>query len=167
MALATTGERVVVVSPPADCDFSGVWEVVDERPLDDGDSHLRLRRGNSYIEARRSSVRAAMAEARDLAAVTAEKMRCLEIAAREYGKHSGPSSSPLERDSFSRDLRVAALKFARAYYAEARELGLIPEYERVVPRCPACNRFRVTSDGDNYDARCICGNVNASKAVRP
>jgi hypothetical protein len=131
VTLAATGERVIVVSPPPDCDFDGVWEVVGERALDDGDSHLNLRQGNSYIGARRSNVRSATAETRDLAAETAEKMRLLEGAAREYGKHSGPGSSPSERDAFSRDLRVAALRFARAYYAEARELGLIPEYERV------------------------------------
>jgi hypothetical protein len=120
-------ERVVIVTPPPDCDFGGVWEVVDEHPCNDGDNHLRLRQGNSYIGAFRSHVRAALT---DFAAETAEKMRCLEIAGREYGKHSGPGSTPLERGAFSRDLRTAALRFARAYYAEARELGLIPEYER-------------------------------------
>ena len=62
---------------------------------------------------------------------TEQMERALETAGREYGKHSGPSSDESERRTFARDLRVAALRYARAYYAEARELGLIPEYERV------------------------------------
>lgn len=62
---------------------------------------------------------------------TQEAAKALETAGREYGKHSGPRSTELERDAFSRDLRVAALRYARAYQAEARELGLVPEYERV------------------------------------
>ena len=56
--------------------------------------------------------------------------KSLEVSAREYAKHSGPSSTEDEREAFARDLRSAALRYARAYYAEARELGLIPEYER-------------------------------------
>ena len=61
-----------------------------------------------------------------------EKMgEALEHAGREFGKHSGPRSDERERATFGRDLRVAALRYARAYYAEAREYGLIPEYERV------------------------------------
>ena len=52
----------------------------------------------------------------------------LEASAREFTKHSGPSSTDKEREAFSRDLRSAALRFARAYYAEAREYGLIPEH---------------------------------------
>lgn len=62
---------------------------------------------------------------------TASAARALETAAREFGKHSGPQSTELERDAFSRDLRTAAIRYARAYVDEARELGLIPEYERV------------------------------------
>jgi len=54
-----------------------------------------------------------------------------EFAAREFAKHSGPRSTGVEREAFGRDLRTAALRYARAYYDEARELGLIPEYERV------------------------------------
>jgi len=57
-----------------------------------------------------------------------EKMaEALETAAREYGKHSGPESTVHERTAFSRDLRAAAMRYARAYYSEAREFGLIPE----------------------------------------
>jgi hypothetical protein len=58
---------------------------------------------------------------------TEKQERALETAAREYGKHSGPASDESERRTFARDLRMTALRFARAYYAEARELGLIPE----------------------------------------
>jgi hypothetical protein len=65
-----------------------------------------------------------------------EKMEdVLRSAAREFAKHSGPQSDERERATFFRDLRTAALRFARAYYAEARELGLIPESERT--KCPA------------------------------
>lgn len=62
---------------------------------------------------------------------TAKAGEAMEVAAREFAKHSGPSSTAEEREVFSRDLRAAALRYARAYYAEARDLGLIPEYERV------------------------------------
>lgn len=53
----------------------------------------------------------------------------LEIVAATYGKHSGPTSDEKERRTFASDLHRAALRYARAYYMEARELGLIPEYE--------------------------------------
>ncbi len=67
-----------------------------------------------------------------------EKMaEALESAARAYGRHSGPDSNHHERSVFGRDLRIAALQFARAYYAEARELGLIPEYETAAINAPA------------------------------
>jgi len=62
---------------------------------------------------------------------TAKAAEALETAGREYGKHSGPTSNQTESEAFGRDLRTAALRYARAYQAEARELGLIPEYERV------------------------------------
>lgn len=62
---------------------------------------------------------------------TAKAAEALENAGREYAKHSGPASDAKEREVFGRDLRAAALRYARAYYAEAKELGLIPEYERV------------------------------------
>jgi hypothetical protein len=62
---------------------------------------------------------------------TAKAGKALETAGREYTKHSGPESDEAEREAFGRDLRSAALHYARAYHAEARELGLIPEYERV------------------------------------
>lgn len=67
---------------------------------------------------------------------TERQERALETAAREYAKHSGPTSDERERGTFSRDLRAAAMRYARAYYAEARELGLIPEYE--LARCRGC-----------------------------
>ena len=60
---------------------------------------------------------------------TAKMAEALDRAAQALGKHSGPSSSSGERDAFARDLHTAALRYARAYYAEARDLGLIPEYE--------------------------------------
>jgi hypothetical protein len=60
---------------------------------------------------------------------TAEMAEALNRAAAEYGRHSGPRSTDRERAVFSHDLQVAALRYARAYYAEARELGLIPEHE--------------------------------------
>ena len=63
--------------------------------------------------------------------VTAKAATAHEFAAREFAKHGGPSSTAEEREVFGRDLRTAALRYARAYYNEARELGLIPEYERV------------------------------------
>lgn len=59
-------ELVVVVQPPPDCDFRGVWTVIGETPRTDGDSHVQLRQGNSYIGTRRSNVRAATSD--DLAA---------------------------------------------------------------------------------------------------
>lgn len=71
-----------------------------------------------------------MANASDATAAASD---ALEKAAREFGKHSGPTSTADEREAFARDLRVAALRYARAYSTEARELGLIPAYERVSP----------------------------------
>lgn len=53
----------------------------------------------------------------------------LETVAATYGKHSGPTSDEKERRTFASDLHRAALRYARAYFKEARELGLIPEYE--------------------------------------
>lgn len=53
----------------------------------------------------------------------------LEKVAATYDKHSGPSSDEKERRTFASDLHKAALRYARAYFKEARELGLIPEYE--------------------------------------
>lgn len=53
----------------------------------------------------------------------------LEKVAATYGKHNGPSSDEKERRIFASDLHRAALRYARTYYMEARELGLIPEYE--------------------------------------
>lgn len=57
--------------------------------------------------------------------------QALEDVAREFGKHSGPhpqvSTNETQRAKLGRDLRTAAMRYARAYYAEARELGLIPE----------------------------------------
>jgi hypothetical protein len=52
-------ERVVLINPPPDCDFGGVWEVLDEIQHKDGNNQLRLRQGNSYIGALRANVRAA------------------------------------------------------------------------------------------------------------
>ncbi len=51
-------ERVTIVTLPPDCDLDGPWEVVEEFPLPGGDSHVRLRQGNSYIGTQRSNVRA-------------------------------------------------------------------------------------------------------------
>lgn len=51
----------------------------------------------------------------------------LESAARAFGRHSGPESTQRERALFGQDLRAAAMRYARAYYAEARVYGLIPE----------------------------------------
>jgi hypothetical protein len=62
---------------------------------------------------------------------TEKQAEALEVAAREYEKHSGPSSTIAERAVFSRDLRTAALRYARAYYAEARDLGLFPTVQDV------------------------------------
>ncbi len=52
-------ERVTIVNPPPDCDLGGAWEVVEEFPLPGGDSHVRLRKGNSYFGTQRSNVRSA------------------------------------------------------------------------------------------------------------
>lgn len=57
----------------------------------------------------------------------------LETVAATYGKHSGPASDEKERRTFAYDLHRAALRYARAYFKEARELGLIPEYEAKKP----------------------------------
>lgn len=80
---------------------------------------------------------------------TEELERALETAGREFGKHSGPQSDERERRTFARDLHIAALRYARAYYAEARELGLIPEYERVA--CRGCG----SPDHKISDAVCV------------
>ena len=56
---------------------------------------------------------------------TAQTMAALEKVAKQYARHSGPNSTASERELFSSDLGVAALRYARAYYAETRELGLI------------------------------------------
>ena len=60
--------------------------------------------------------------------------QALEAVACELGKHSGPhpqvSTNERQRAKLGRALRTAALRYARAYYAEASELGLIPEYEQ-------------------------------------
>lgn len=61
---------------------------------------------------------------------TENKERVLYASACSFARHSGPQSNERERLTFGNDLRTAALRYARAYYAEARELGLIPEYER-------------------------------------
>lgn len=63
---------------------------------------------------------------------TARAAKVLETTAREYGKHSGPESTQDERDAFGRDLHTAALRYARVYYAEARELGLVIHGHNVV-----------------------------------
>lgn len=46
-----------------------------------------------------------------------------------------------------------------------RELAEAMEsIEDAGPRCLGCNRFRPTSDGENYDEKCfVCGHVNAAK----
>jgi hypothetical protein len=62
-----SAERVVIIAPPPDCDVGGSWEVVEEFPLPGGDSHVRLRQGNSYFGTQRSNVRA-------VAAVTASRL---------------------------------------------------------------------------------------------
>jgi hypothetical protein len=58
---------------------------------------------------------------------TIEAGEALESAARAFERHSGPGSTERERSLFGQDLRVAAMRYARAYYAEARAYGLIPE----------------------------------------
>lgn len=66
----------------------------------------------------------------NLSEETEKQEKALQAIARAYAKHSGPQSDERERRTFALDLHSAALRYARAYYAEARELGLIPEYER-------------------------------------
>lgn len=61
---------------------------------------------------------------------TAQAAAALESSARSFTRHTGPDAAEDERAVFSRDLLASALRYARAYYAEAREYGLIPEYER-------------------------------------
>ena len=51
----------------------------------------------------------------------------LESAARQFASNSGPGSAPRQRDLFKRDLQTAALRYSRAYAAQARVLDLIPE----------------------------------------
>jgi len=58
---------------------------------------------------------------------TIEAGESLEVAARAFERHSGPESTARERALFGQDLRAAAMCYARAYYAEARAYGLIPE----------------------------------------
>lgn len=82
-----------------------------------------------------------------LADKTANAAEALETAGREYGRHSGPLSSDTERNAFGRDLRTAALRYARAYYAEARDLGLIPEYERKAPPDACVPDFQIDTLG--------------------
>lgn len=66
----------------------------------------------------------------DLGARTDAMAAALNATARSYIAHSGPNSDERERSLFTRDLHSAALRYARAYYAEAREFGLILERER-------------------------------------
>lgn len=33
------------------------------------------------------------------------------------------------------------------------------------PRCRACSRFRLTSDGENYDTLCVCGHNNGAPKI--
>ena len=65
---------------------------------------------------------------------TAKAAEALEALAQAYGRHSGPASTLDEREAFARDLHAGAMRYARAYYAEARELGLIPAPNAVVGR---------------------------------
>lgn len=58
---------------------------------------------------------------------TMESGDALESAARAFERHSGPASTERERALFGQDLRAAAMRYARAYYAEARAYGLIPQ----------------------------------------
>lgn len=92
---------------------------------------------------------------------TTEKARLLEIAGREYGRHSGPQSDESERVTFARDLHTAALRYARAYYAEARELGLIPEYERV-----GAATSDIISEGRAHDAAMTPGDWTITTGSR-
>lgn len=57
----------------------------------------------------------------------AEQSMALRSAAREFTKHTGPGVTADGLEMFARDLEAAALRYARAYYAQAREFGLIPE----------------------------------------
>ena len=53
--MADLPDRVAIVTSPPDCDLSGPWEVVEEYALPGGDSHVRLRQGNSYFGTQRSN----------------------------------------------------------------------------------------------------------------
>lgn len=88
-----------------------------------------------------------------------EKMaKALEVAGRAYGKHSGPQSDEQERRTFASDLHRAALRYARAYYSEAREFGLIPEYVRVPSKpCGISGMWRGNVEGECENCRCSYG----------
>ena len=99
---------------------------------------------------------------------TAKATRVLEHAARAFGLHSGPQSTDNERDAFGRDLRTAAIRYARAYAAEARELGLIPNVQRVDhdERCDY-NNAALCARGllHDFPVRCTCGVDEALAAL--
>ena len=104
---------------------------------------------------------------RDFAGETAEQKRILAKVGAQYGKHSGPGSDERKRATFLRDLRTAALRYARAYYAEARELGLIPEYERApsaaVLRGLQCIRMHLDDGGHDWRAGTAMVDVVAAR----
>lgn len=53
--------------------------------------------------------------------------RALQTLARRFTAESGPASTAHQREHFAHDLEAGALRYARAYYAHAKTLGLIPE----------------------------------------
>lgn len=72
-----------------------------------------------------------------------------------------------ERD----EARATARVLAHAYETDNRPLPSVVKkalaypvtetpMEKVPWRCVECNRFRLTSDGSNYDAECMCGHVH-------
>lgn len=100
-------ELVVVVTAPPDCDFSGVWEVIEEVLLPGGDSQLRLRQGNSYIGAKRSNVRAAtgsLGPSNDDSPAVQIEMRAAEI----FGRGFAPMTADEMRGYLNHPLQTFA-----------------------------------------------------------
>lgn len=42
-----------------------------------------------------------------------------------------------------------------------RMIGSDAQDDATGPRCAKCNRFKITSDGVNYDPACVCGHRHA------
>lgn len=154
---AASFERVTIITPPTDCDVGGVWEVIEEYPLPGGDSHVRLRQGNSYFGTQRSNVMTA-----------ADKPRADLVALLLAFEASAPGSSSLVingREAAAAILAWADLRGHRvvtrqmdrvcsvtgrrigwtSYLAQAENDPVLPRWE---VRCAVHDDHEVTAQAD-------------------